>query len=109
LVVDGRKFDGFSLALETDRSPAYGLLSGPVEPLKAAHLARWVKVELNEGILIDVGVLQVNNTGMAYIMLGVDTLPEILKDWFERSYHCCDDKRLVDELSITLQKPARSI
>jgi hypothetical protein len=35
---------------------------------------------LNEGILIDVGVLQVNNTGMAYIMLGVDTLPEILKD-----------------------------
>jgi hypothetical protein len=80
LVVDGRKFDGFSLALETDRSPAYGLLSGPVEPLKAAHHARWVKVELNEGILIDIGVLQINETGMAYIMLGVDTLPEILKD-----------------------------
>jgi len=80
LVVDGRKFGGFSLALETDRSPAHGLLTGPVEPLKAAHRAQWVKVELNEGTLIDIGVLQVNDTGMAFIILGVDTLPEILKD-----------------------------
>jgi hypothetical protein len=80
LLVDGRKFDGFSLALETDRSPAYGLLTGPVQPLKAAHRARWAKVEVNEGTLIDIGVLQVNDTGMAFIMLGVDTLPEILKD-----------------------------
>jgi hypothetical protein len=80
LVVDGRKFDGFSLVLETDRSPAHGLLTGPVEPLKAAHRARWVKVELNEGTLIDVDILKVNDTGMAFIMLGVDTLPQILKD-----------------------------
>ena len=80
LVVDGRKFDGFSLALETDRSPAYGLLSGPVEPLKAAHRARWVKVELSAGTLIDIRILQANDTGMAFVRLGVDTLPEILKD-----------------------------
>jgi hypothetical protein len=80
LVVDGRRFDGFRLALETDRSPAHGLLTGPVEPLKAAHRTRWAKVELNRGILIDIGVLQVNDTGMAFIILGVDTLPEILKD-----------------------------
>jgi hypothetical protein len=38
-----------------------------------------VKVELNEGILIDIDVLRVNDTGMAFVMLGVDTLPEILK------------------------------
>jgi hypothetical protein len=80
LVVDGRKFDGFSLALETDRSPAYGLLSGPVEPLKAAHRVCWVKVELNAGTLIDIRILQTNDTGMAFVVLGVDTLPEILKD-----------------------------
>ena len=80
LVFDGRKFDGFSLALETDRSPAYGLLCGPVEPLRAARRARWVKAELNKGTLIDIGVLQVNDTGMAFVMLGVDTLPEILRD-----------------------------
>jgi hypothetical protein len=80
LVVDGRKFDGFRLALETDRSPAYGLLSGPVEPLKAAHHARWVKVELSAGTLIDIRILQANDTGMAFVRLGVDTLPETLKD-----------------------------
>ncbi len=80
MVVDGRKFDGFSLALETDRSPAYGLLSGPVEPLKAARRVRWVKVELNAGMLIDIRVLEANDTGMAFVVLGVDTLPEVLKD-----------------------------
>jgi len=80
LVVDGRRFDGFSLALETDHSPAYGLLSGPVEPLKAAHGAHWAKIELKEDTLIDIGVLQVNDTGMAFVILGVDTLPEILKE-----------------------------
>jgi hypothetical protein len=79
LVVGGRKFDGFSLSLETDRSPAYGILSGAVEPLKAAHRAGWVKVELNEGTLIDIGILSINDTGKAFITLGVDTLPEILK------------------------------
>jgi hypothetical protein len=80
LVVDGRKFAGFRLALETDRSPAYGLLSGPVGPLRAAHSAGWAKVELKPGALVDVKVLQLNETGMAFVMLGVDTLPEILKD-----------------------------
>lgn len=30
--------------------------------------------------MIDIKVLQLNETGMAFIMLGVDTLPEILKD-----------------------------
>jgi hypothetical protein len=49
LVVDGGKFEGFNLTLETDKSPAYGVLSGPIEPLKAAHRAGWVKVELSEG------------------------------------------------------------
>lgn len=66
LVVGGRKFDGFSLSLETDRSPAYGILSGAVEPLKAAHRAGWVKVELNEGTLIDIGILSINDTGKAF-------------------------------------------
>jgi hypothetical protein len=77
LLVDGGKFDGFSLALETDTSPAYGVLSGPIEILKAAHRAGWVKVELSEGILIDIGIVQVSNTGMAFIILSVNTLPEI--------------------------------
>jgi hypothetical protein len=80
LVVNGTKFGGFKLVLETDRSPAYGLLSGPVGPLKAAHCAGWAKVELRPGALIDIKVLQLNETGMAFIMLGVDTLPEIMKD-----------------------------
>jgi hypothetical protein len=52
----------------------------PGRAVEGCHHARWVKVELNEGTLIDIGVLQVNDTGMAFIMLGVDTLPEILKD-----------------------------
>jgi hypothetical protein len=61
LVVDGGKFEGFSLALETDKAPAYGVLSGPIELLKAAHRAGWVKVELSEGTLIDIGIVQVSN------------------------------------------------
>jgi hypothetical protein len=77
LVVDAGKFEGFTLALETDRSPAYGVLSGPIELLKAAHRAGWVKIELSEGTLIDIGIVQVSNTGMAFIILSVDTLPEI--------------------------------
>jgi hypothetical protein len=80
LVVNGTNFGGFELALETDRSPAYGLLSGPVGPLKAAHCAGWAKLELRPGALIDIKVLHLNDTGMAFVMLGVDTLPEILKD-----------------------------
>ena len=79
LVVNGTKFGGFKLVLETDRSPAYGLLSGPVGPLKAAHCAHWAKVELRPGTLIDIGVLQVNETGMAFVMVGLNTLPEIMK------------------------------
>ena len=80
MVVNGRKFGGFKLVLETDRSPAYGLLSGPVELLKTANCAGWAKVELRPGTLLDIKVLQVNETGMAFIMLGVDTLPEIMRD-----------------------------
>ena len=77
LVVDGGTFEGFSLALETDKAPAYGVLSGPIELLKAAHRAGWVKVELSEGTLIDIGIVQVSSTGMAFIILSADTLPEI--------------------------------
>ena len=50
------------------------------EPLKTAHRVCWVKVELNAGTLIDIRILQANDTGMAFVRLGVDTLPEILKD-----------------------------
>ena len=80
MVVNGTKFGGFKLVLETDRSPAYSLLSGPVGPLKATQCAGWAKVELRPGALIDIKVLQLNETGMAFVMLGVDTLPEILKE-----------------------------
>jgi hypothetical protein len=73
------QLSSLALVLETDRSPAYGLLSGPVGPLKAAHCAHWAKVELRPGTLIDIGVLQVNETGMAFVMVGLNTLPEIMK------------------------------
>jgi hypothetical protein len=78
LIVGGQQFEGFRLSLETDRSPAYGILSGMLEPSKDAHLAAGVKVELDEGTLIDIRVLSVIDTGKAFIKLGVVTLPDIL-------------------------------
>ena len=48
---------------------AYGFLSAPYEVLKSAQLARRVQVELADGRIVEIGLLQVHPTGIALVAL----------------------------------------
>jgi hypothetical protein len=72
LIADGRRVEGAACAIdveEGDNSQAYGFLSAPYDVLKAAQLARRVQVELGDGRVIEIGLLQVHPSGMALVAL----------------------------------------
>jgi hypothetical protein len=72
LIADGRRVEGAACAIdveEGDNPQVYGFLSAPYEVLKATQLARRVQVELADGRIIEIGLLQVHPTGIALIAL----------------------------------------
>jgi hypothetical protein len=72
LIADGRRVEGAACAIDVEEGEnpqAYGFLSAPHEVLKAAQLARRVQVELADGRVIQIALLQVHPTGIALIAL----------------------------------------
>jgi hypothetical protein len=72
LIADGRRIEGAACAIDVEEgaSPqAYGFLSAPYEMLKTAQLAKRVQVELADGRIIEIGLLQVHPSGIALIAL----------------------------------------
>lgn len=73
LIVDGRKGAGAACAIdvESGENPqAFGFLSASFEVLKAAQLGSHVEVELEDGTIVPISLLQVHPTGIALIALG---------------------------------------
>jgi hypothetical protein len=72
LIIDGRRIEDAVCAIEMENGEtpqAYGFLSAPYEVLKAAQLARRVLVELSDGPIVEIGLLQVHPTGVALVAL----------------------------------------
>ena len=72
LIADGRRVEDAACAIdveEGDNPQAYGFLSAPYGVLRVAQLARRVQVELADGRIIEIGLLQVHQTGIALIAL----------------------------------------
>ncbi|MET0483166.1 MAG: hypothetical protein ABWZ27_09675 [Aestuariivirgaceae bacterium] len=72
LIADGRRVEGAACAIdveEGDNPQAYGFLSAPYDVLRTAQLARRVQVDLADGRIIEISLLQVHRTGIALIAL----------------------------------------
>ena len=72
LIADGRRVECAACAInveEGDNPQVFGFLSAPYEVLRTAQLARRVQVELGDGRIIEIGLLQVHATGIALIAL----------------------------------------
>jgi len=72
LIVDGRRVEGAACAVDIEDSEypqAYGFLSASFEVLKRAQLARHVQIEVEDGRIVSISILQVHPTGIALIAL----------------------------------------
>jgi hypothetical protein len=70
LIIDGNALEGFSCALDLLAGPkpqTFGFLSGPIDQLKAAQIAKRVEVDFGQGEFTEIRVLQVSNTGIALV------------------------------------------
>jgi hypothetical protein len=80
LVIDGRRSDHFELSLPVGvHHQVYAFLSGPVQTLKQARKARPLQLELSDGTLLDIVLVQVSDSGTALIMVDPGTIPKALR------------------------------
>jgi hypothetical protein len=69
LIIEGQKFDGISFAMEWDGGPqAFGFLS-------EARQARSVHLELEDGTIVLVTMLEDSPAGMALVVIDPKQLP----------------------------------
>jgi hypothetical protein len=70
LLLDGERMEAITCALEWNGgSLAFGFLSGPVETLKKARMARRFELELSDGRKMPATMLQVSDGGMALVAI----------------------------------------
>jgi hypothetical protein len=70
LIVSGTALADFACVIELldNADPQrFGFLSGPVDQLKAAQIAKRVQVDFGHGDTVDIRILQVSDTGIALI------------------------------------------
>ena len=70
LIVNGTALADFSCAIElldNAEPQRFGFLSGPVDQLKAAQIAKRVQVDFGHGEIVDIRILQVSDSGIALI------------------------------------------
>jgi uncharacterized protein YjiS (DUF1127 family) len=80
LIIDGRRADHFELSIPVGVDhQVFAFLSGPVQTLKQARRARRLQLELSDGTLLDIGLSQVNDAGIALIMVDPQTIPVALR------------------------------
>lgn len=72
LIVDGRRVAAAACAIDVEggeEAQQFGFLSASFDVLNEARLARRVEVELDDGRIVGVSLLQVHATGIALIAL----------------------------------------
>jgi hypothetical protein len=72
LIVDGRRMPDAACAIDVeggDEVQPFGFLSASFDVLKEAQLARRVEVELDDGRIVSISLLQVHSTGIALIAM----------------------------------------
>jgi hypothetical protein len=80
LIIDGRRSGHFELSVPVGvDQQVYAFLSGPVQTLKQARGSRRLQLELSDATLMDIGILQVNDTGIGLIMIDPRTIPAALR------------------------------
>jgi ligand-binding sensor protein len=80
LIIDGRRSGHFELSVPVGvDQQVYAFLSGPVRILKQAQRSRQLQLELSDATLVDIGLLQVNDTGIGLIMMDPRTIPAPLR------------------------------
>ena len=70
LIVDGVALADCSCVIELLENPGpqrFGFLSGPIDQLKAARIAKWVQVDFGHGEIVDIRILQLSDSGIALI------------------------------------------
>lgn len=70
LIVNGTALADFSCVIELPdkaEGQSFGFLSGPIDQLKAAQIAKRIQVDLGHGEIVDIRILQVNDSGIALI------------------------------------------
>jgi hypothetical protein len=80
LIIDGRRSDHFEVSAPVGVDlQVFAFLSGPVQTLKQARAARRLQLELSDGTVVDIALSQVNDAGIALIMLDPRTIPVALR------------------------------
>ena len=80
LIIDGRRSDHFELSVPVGVDlQVFAFLSGPVQTLKRAQRARRLQLEVSDGTLLDIALSQVNDAGIALIMIDPGTIPAALR------------------------------
>ena len=70
LIVDSAALADFSCAidlLDNAEPQRFGFLSGPVDKIKAAQIAKRVQVDFGHGEIFDIRILLVSESGIALI------------------------------------------
>jgi hypothetical protein len=70
LIVNGTALVDFSCVIELPdevEPQRFGFLSGPVDQLKSAQIAKRVQVDFGHGEIVDIRILQVSDSGVALI------------------------------------------
>jgi hypothetical protein len=72
LILDGRRVADAACAINVEAGEElqpFGFLSASFDVLKQAQLARRVEVELEDGRIVPISLLQVHSTGIALIAM----------------------------------------
>ena len=80
LIIDGRRSDHFELSVPVGVDfQVFAFLSGPIQTLKKAQRAWRLQLEVSDGTLLDILLAQVNDAGIALIMIDPRTIPAALR------------------------------
>jgi len=80
LIIDGRRSDHFELSVPVGVDfQVVAFLSGPIQTLKKAQRAWRLQLEVSDGTLLDIALSQLNDAGIALVMIDPRTIPAALR------------------------------
>ena len=80
LIIDGRRSDHFELSVPVGVDfQVFAFLSGPIQTLKKAQRAWRLQLEVSDGTLLDIALSQLNDAGIALVMIDPRTIPAALR------------------------------
>jgi hypothetical protein len=80
LIIDGRRSDHFELSVPVGVDfQVFAFLSGPIQTLKRAQRAWRLQLEVSDGTLLDIALSQLNDAGIALVVIDPRTIPAALR------------------------------